>query len=201
MLLEHEGQGPVVAQSAYVAPTAVVCGNVRVMDDARVLFGAIVTADGGPVSIGRGSIVMENALVRGRAGHAAEIGEHVLIGPHAHVNGAIVEDFAFLATGASVFPGARIGRGAEVRINGVVHVNSSLPAGATVPISWVAVGVPALVYPPDRHDEIWAVQRDLDFIGTVYGVERSDDPAEEMRAISQRYVELFGRHRNDVELR
>ena len=55
----------------------------------------------------------------------------MLVGPHAHVNGARVGDGAFLATGSALFPGCVIGAGSEVRIHGVVHVNSVLAPGAT----------------------------------------------------------------------
>ena len=85
MLIEHEGSSPRLAESAYVAPNAVLCGDVAVGEDARILFGAVLTAEGGRVEIGARSIVMENALVRGRRGHPATLGAHVLVGPHAHV--------------------------------------------------------------------------------------------------------------------
>jgi gamma-carbonic anhydrase len=42
MLVEHEGKRPQLAESAYVAPTAVVCGDVTVGEDARILFGAVL---------------------------------------------------------------------------------------------------------------------------------------------------------------
>ncbi len=95
MLIEHRGKRPTVPDSAYVAPNAVVCGEVRLGEDARVLFGAVVTAEGGPVEIGESTIVMEQAVVRGRERHSTSIGDHVIVGPHAHVNGATVEDEAF----------------------------------------------------------------------------------------------------------
>jgi hypothetical protein len=44
----------------------------------------------------------------------------------------------------------------EVRINAVVHVNTRLPAGTTVPIGWIAVGDPAELFDPSRHDAYWA---------------------------------------------
>ena len=198
MLIEHEGARPQVAESAYVAPTAVLSGDVRVADDARILFGAVLTAEGGSVSVGARSIVMENALVRGRRDHSARIGAHVLVGPHAHLNGATVEDEVFLATGVSVFPGARIGEGSEVRINGVVHVNSKLDPGTTVPIGWIAAGDPAELFPPERHEELWAVQETLDFPGTVFGLPRDEAT---MERVARRYAESFGRHRGDRVLR
>lgn len=193
MLIEHRGLRPEVHPDAYVAPTAVVCGAVRIAAGARVLFGAIVNAEDGEVEVGANSVVMENALVRGRASHPAVIGGDVLIGPQAHVNGARVEDGSFLATGVALFPGAVVGAGSEVRVHGVVHVNSVLPPGSTVPIGWVAVGDPAQVLSPERHDRIWAIQEPLDFPGTVYGVPRGTAPS----ALMARQSEWFAAHRGD----
>jgi carbonic anhydrase/acetyltransferase-like protein (isoleucine patch superfamily) len=178
VLIEHRGAVPEIDSTAYIAPTAVICGAVRIGPGARVLFGAVLTAEDGQVSLGARSIVMENAVIRGRARHPTVIGDDVLVGPHAHVNGARVEDGCFLATGASLFPGCVAGAGSEVRINGVVQVNTVLAPGSTVPIGWVAVGSPAQIFPPGAHDRIWDIQKDLDFPGTVYGVSR-DTPANE----------------------
>ena len=198
MLIEHEGAQPQVAESAYVAPNAVLSGDVRVGEGARILFGAVLTAEGGHVEVGARTIVMENALVRGRAGHPTRLGAHVLVGPHAHLNGATVEDEVFLATGVSVFPGATIGRGSEVRIGAIVHVNSTLAPGTTVPIGWIAVGDPAELFPPESHDELWAVQERMDFPGTVFGLSREEAT---MERVARRYSESFGRHRDDRVLR
>lgn len=193
MLMRHRGLEPSIDPSAYVAPSATVVGDVRIAAGARILHGAVLTAEDGAVVIGADTVVMENALVRGRQGHPARIGSAVLIGPHAHVNGSTVEDEAFVATGAALFPGSVIGAGAEVRIHGVVQVNTVVAPGAVVPIGWVAVGNPATILSPDRHEEIWAIQRDLDFPGTVYGVDRDVSMRELMRGQS----EYYGAHRDD----
>ena len=194
MLLEHRGKSPQIDPSAYVAPNAVVCGDVRLGPDARVLFGAVLTAEDGSITVGARCVIMENALVRGREQHPATIGDDVLIGPHAHVNGARIESGCFIATGAALFPGARLGTGTEVRIHGVVQVNTVLASGSVVPIGWVAVGDPAQILPPDRHDDIWAIQRELDFPGTVYGQPRGDDL---MARVMPRQVAWLGAHRDD----
>ena len=52
MLIEHRGAAPDVHPSAYVAPNAVLCGAVRVGPDARILFGAVLTAEDGEVQVG-----------------------------------------------------------------------------------------------------------------------------------------------------
>jgi carbonic anhydrase/acetyltransferase-like protein (isoleucine patch superfamily) len=193
MLIEHRGERPTVDPSAYVAPTAVLCGDVRVGPDARVLFGAVVTAEDGRVEVGARCVVMENALVRGRESHPVELGEDVLVGPHAHVNGSVVGSGAFIATGAALFPGSRVGRNAEVRINAVVHVNTVLEDEALVPIGWVAVGNPARIIAPWDHDEIWRIQQALDFPRTVYGLPRDATARQRM----ERQADWFGAHRDD----
>jgi carbonic anhydrase/acetyltransferase-like protein (isoleucine patch superfamily) len=58
MLIEHRGHRPRVAPTAYVAPNAVVCGDVTLHENVRVLFGAVIAAEGGPVEVGASSIVM-----------------------------------------------------------------------------------------------------------------------------------------------
>jgi carbonic anhydrase/acetyltransferase-like protein (isoleucine patch superfamily) len=193
MLLEHRGRAPVVDPTAYVAPTAVLCGDVRVGPDARILFGAVLTAEDGSIEVGARCVVMENALLRGRRAHPLRLGDDVLVGPHAHLNGTVVGDGCFLATGSSLFPGSRLGRDVEVRINGVVHVNTVLADEAMVPIGWVAVGDPASILPPGSHDEIWAIQEGLDFPGTTYGLPR-DAPA---RDRMERQAAWFAAHRDD----
>ncbi len=111
---EHRGAVPRIDPTATVAPTAVVSGEVTVGPGTRILHHAVISAEDGPVTLGADVVVMEHALIRGRAGHPCTIGDAVMIGPHAHVNGSAVGDGAFLATGSSVFPGSRIGAGSEV---------------------------------------------------------------------------------------
>ena len=159
--------------SAWVAPTAVVTGDVSLGPGARVLHGAVLNGDRGPVVLGEDVVVMENAVVRGRPEHAMVVGDAVLVGPHAHLNGARIEDEVFLATGVSVFAGAVAGARSELRVGSVLHVNSRLPADSVVPIGWIAVGSPAQLFSPGRHEELWAVQKGLDFPGTMYGVPRA----------------------------
>ncbi len=65
--MEHAGKRPRVAPSAYVAPTAMICGDVTIGEGVRVLFGAVVVAEGGRVDIGAECIIMEHAVIRGVA--------------------------------------------------------------------------------------------------------------------------------------
>lgn len=197
MLLEHQGKRPHIHQSAYVAPTATVCGDVTIGENSRVLFGAVITAEGGPVEIGAHCIVMETAVIRSTSRHPTRIGDHVLVGPRAYLTGCTVEDSVFLATGATVFNGARIGTRAEVRINGVVHLKTVLAADALVPIGWIAVGDPAEILPPHEHERIWAIQEPLNFPRTVFGMERPAAGETLMPEMTRRYAKALAGHLGD----
>ena len=58
MLIEHQGREPQVHETAYIAPTAVVCGNVSIGAQCRIMFGAAIVAEGGKVTLGDHCIVM-----------------------------------------------------------------------------------------------------------------------------------------------
>ncbi|WP_084103769.1 gamma carbonic anhydrase family protein [Demequina sp. NBRC 110056] len=194
MLIESRGASPTIHPSAYVAPSAVVCGDVRVGEGSRILHGAVLTAEDGPVTIGARVVVMENAVIKGRRAHPAVVGDHVLIGPHAHLNGATVESESFIATGASLFPGCLVRERCEVRVNAVIQVNTALAPRSVVPIGWIAVGDPAQLLPAHEHAEIWRIQEGLDFPGTVYDATRTSS----MEEIMARQSAFYGEHANDV---
>jgi carbonic anhydrase/acetyltransferase-like protein (isoleucine patch superfamily) len=197
MLLEHMGHMPRVHPTAYVAPNAVLCGDVTVGPDCRVMFGAQLIAEAGTIEIGEQTIVLENAVLRSTREHPLSVGKHCLIGPQTHLIGCSVGDGVFVATGASIFHAARIGNGAEVRINAVVHLKTEVAAGATLPIGWVAVGSPARFLPPDQHEAIWALQAELNFPLTAYGLDRAEA---DMQKITKLMANRLATHRDDREL-
>jgi len=195
MRFEHLGASPRIHPTAVIAPTAVISGDVQIGPECQVLHGAVITAEGGAITLGENVIVMENALIRATAANPVHIGDHVLVGPMASISGATIGDEVFLATGTRVFNGARIGARSEVRINAVVHLRTTLPEECVVPIGWVAVGEPLQVLSPDRHEEIWAAQRELDFPGYVFGLDR--ETPDLMVQLTERYGRGLARHSDD----
>jgi carbonic anhydrase/acetyltransferase-like protein (isoleucine patch superfamily) len=195
MRFEHLGAVPRIHPEAVVAPTAVISGDVRIGADCHVLHGAVITAEGGPITLGEHVIVMENALIRATSTNPVRIGDHTLVGPMASVSGATIGEEVFLATGSRLFNGARIGSRSEVRVNAVVHLRTELPEETVVPIGWVAVGDPLRILSPDRHEEIWEAQHELDFPGYVFGIDRSTPDL--MVQLTERYARSLARHEHD----
>lgn len=191
-LFEHQGKRPRIAPTAYVAPTATLVGDVRVGAGSSVLFGAVLAAEGGPVRIGRQCVVMENAVLRGLARHPLQIGDHVLVGPHAHLTGCRVESEVFIATGACIFNGAVLERGSVVKVQGIVHIRSRLESNRIVPIGWIALGDPAEILPLHEEVRISEMLRERDFRGTVFGLSKDCT----MQQMNERYTASLQRYRD-----
>lgn len=197
MMLEHRSKIPRIHESAYIAPNAVICGDVSIGENSQVLFGTVIVAEGGAVEIGAHCVIMENAVIRGAPRFPTRLGNHILLGPRTYLTGCTVEDDVFLATGSTIFNGAYIGTRTEVRINGVVHLKSTLPPDSTVPIGWVAVGDPAQILPPNEHERIWDIQGPLNFPRTVFGLERARSGRTIMPEMTTRYTRALGEHKED----
>ena len=184
-----------MAPDAWIAPTAVLSGQVRVGSGSCVLHGAVLTDDGGPVEVGANCVIMEHAVVRGTPRHPVRIGDHVLAGPHCYLTGCTIGDEVFIATGAMIFNGARMGRASSVALGGGVHIGCVVPPRTAIPIGWVAVGDPARMYPPGEVEQIRAGLTEAGgFLPFVFGTDRAADRGEQMRAALGRYTRALALH-------
>ncbi|HZY97621.1 MAG TPA: gamma carbonic anhydrase family protein [Candidatus Cybelea sp.] len=176
MIVSSGTKRPKIHSSAYVAPSAVVSGDVTIGAGSAVLHGAVVTAEGAPLVIGEQCVIMENAVLKASGGSAVtfplKIGSRCIVGPQAYVVGATIGDGCFVAGGAKIFNGATLERGSGVALNGIVQVKSRLRAGESVPMQHIAFGDPATIYPPDQAPEIHAK---LNFYADVFNLEPGDD--------------------------
>jgi len=200
MEIRRSSHSPSVDPEAYVAPTAVLNGQVRVGPGSCVLDGAVVSADGGPVDIGANCVIMEHAVLRGTPRHPLTIANHVLAGPHCYLSGCTVGDEVFIATGAMVFNGARMGRASSVALGGAVHIGCVVAPQTRIPIGWVAVGDPARLYPPDQATDIRAgLEEAGGFLRFVFGTDAADDRSQQMRTAMGRYASFLSRSRQGDE--
>jgi carbonic anhydrase/acetyltransferase-like protein (isoleucine patch superfamily) len=141
---------------------------------------------------------MEHTVIRGAGKHPCTLGNHVLVGPHAHIAGATVHGRAFIATAASAFNGAVLEEGVVVAINAVVHIGTRCLAGIGVPIGHIAFGDPATIYAPHEAPVVHAQLAALEFTRAVFGLEaqRLAD-AETIEKLCERYARALGTHRDD----
>jgi carbonic anhydrase/acetyltransferase-like protein (isoleucine patch superfamily) len=202
MLVEHRGQRPTVHESAWVAPNAVVSGNVTIGERSRILYGAVLTAEGtAAMSIGRDCVVMEHAVLRAAGQFDLSIDEQVLVGPHAYLTGCSIGPQCFLATGSMVFNGAALGRACVVALEGKIHIDTEVADEARIPIGFAAFGKPARLYAPHETPELHEELNKLNFMRYVFGVEPNGKPrAEVMAEAMSKYVRGLEAHRGDKVL-
>jgi carbonic anhydrase/acetyltransferase-like protein (isoleucine patch superfamily) len=155
MLIKHRGKSPTIDPSAYIAPTATIVGDVTIRKGARILYGAIINAEGSRIEIGEGSIVLENAVLRatdaGNREHPVILGRDVFISPHVTVLGADIRDHVFLSTGVTVLHGAVVHESVVAGVGSFIHGETVIPKGFFVPPNTIAVGNPFELFgPPDK---------------------------------------------------
>jgi len=176
MMISSGTKKPKVHESAYVAPTAVISGDVTVEEGCAILYGAVITAEGAPVVIGANSVVMENAVLKSSGGSVIQfplnVGESCIIGPGAYVVGATIEPGCFVASGTKVFNGATIEEHTSVALGGIVHVKTRVKSGQHVPMQHIAFGDPATIYPPDKAPEI---RKQMHFFEDVFNLDDAPD--------------------------
>ena len=100
MIYASGGKRPRVDESAYVAPGAVVCGDVTVEAGCAILHGAVVAGEGASVVLGESCVVMEHAVVRA-TGKAVQIGECSVVSPHAYVVDVSLAADSYVPAGAT----------------------------------------------------------------------------------------------------
>ncbi|UCB52365.1 MAG: acyltransferase [Candidatus Zixiibacteriota bacterium] len=205
MLVKHRGFEPVVDSSVFVAPTAVLVGNVRVGARSRIIYGAVLDSEGSRVEIGECTIVCENAVLRATASGDADypviIGDHVFISPHATLLGCTVESCSYLATGATVLHGATIRSGAAIAVGAFVHAKTVVPSGFFVPPNAVAIGDPVKLYGPDEKEALADAIKSIGFAKIAFGAEAKwEDRLSRYKQATEVRSKEFGSHFDDIVL-
>ncbi len=134
---ELGGKRPRVHPDAFVAPGAVLIGDVEVGPRASLWFGVVVRGDVAPITVGAGSNLQDNVVVHCARGLPTVIGEGVTIGHGACVEGCVIEDGAVVGTGAVMLQRSRLGARA------MLAAGSVLAEGYEVPAGHLAAGAPA----------------------------------------------------------
>jgi carbonic anhydrase/acetyltransferase-like protein (isoleucine patch superfamily) len=130
---------PVVSDHAWVAPGAVVAGDVTMADGASLWFSAVLRADTERLVIGEGSNVQDGCVLHCDPGFPMLVGAGVTIGHNATVHGAVLDDHVLVGMGAVILNGAHIGSDTIIGAGAVVPEGMQVPAGSLV------LGVPGKV--------------------------------------------------------
>src|SRR6266436_7034125 len=142
MEFELGGKRPQIHPDAYIAPTAVLIGDVVVERGASVWFGAVLRGDEAAIKVGAGANVQDNAVVHCARGLPTLIERDASVGHSAQLEGCVVEQGAVVGMGATMLQRSRLGAGSMLAAGAVLAEGKSIPAGH------MAAGVPATVRKP-----------------------------------------------------
>jgi carbonic anhydrase/acetyltransferase-like protein (isoleucine patch superfamily) len=138
--------------SAYVAPGAVVVGEVTLGARSSVWFNSVVRGDSDRIEIGEDTNVQDLSTVHVDEGQPALVGNRVTIGHRAIVHGCVIEDDVLVGMGAVILSGARIGAGSLVGASALVREGQAIPPGSLV------LGAPARVVDEVRESHRAAIR-------------------------------------------
>ena len=133
------GKEPKIHESVYIAPTAVIIGDVTIGEGTNVWFGAVLRGDWGTIIVGKNTSIQENVTIHNEVDSTVEIGDNCIIGHHAMIHGpCTIGNGCLVGIGANVLHRSRMGEGSMVGA-GAVLVNQEIPSRT------LAVGVPAKI--------------------------------------------------------
>ena len=139
MVIQYRGKRPKIDPSAFVAPTAVLIGDVEVGPQSSIWFGAVLRGDNGPIRVGARTSIQDNAVVHVSENGATLIGDDVTVGHCAVMEDCDIKRFALIGSNATLLNGCTIGEGALIAAGSVVGERADIPARV------LAAGAPAKV--------------------------------------------------------
>jgi carbonic anhydrase/acetyltransferase-like protein (isoleucine patch superfamily) len=152
-LYAYKGKSPRVHPTAFVAPTAVLIGDVTLHEGSSVWFGTVLRGDMDRIEIGARSNVQDNSTIHTEEDGPTLVGEDVTIGHNALVHSSVIERNVLIGQASVLVGGCVVGTGTIVGAGAVV------PQGMRVPPGSLVVGVPAKVVREARpEDARWTVR-------------------------------------------
>ena len=136
------GRRPRVHPDAYVAPTAVLIGDVEVEKGASIWFGAVLRADEAAIKVGEGANVQDNAVIHCAENLPTVLEKDASVGHSAQLEGCVVEQGALVGMGATMLQRSRLGKGSMLAAGAVLREGEHVPPGH------LAAGIPATVRKP-----------------------------------------------------
>ena len=131
-LYQLDDTKPAVHESAWVADTAQVMGNVSLAEDSSVWFGVVIRGDTETITVGKGSNIQDNSVLHADHGMPLVIGDNVTVGHQVMLHGCTVGDGSLIGIQAVVLNGAKIGKNCLVGAGSLVTEGKEFPDGTMI---------------------------------------------------------------------
>ena len=141
------GVWPTIAEDVFIAPGAMIIGNVTIHEGASIWYNAVVRGDSAPIVVGRRTNIQDNCTLHVDADAPLTIGDDCTVGHGAVVHGATVGDRVLIGMKAVVLSHSQVGSDTIIGASALVGERKTLPEGA------LALGIPARVARPLTPEE------------------------------------------------
>lgn len=155
MIIPFKDHTPQIEAGVFVAPTAVIIGNVTIKAKANIWFGAVLRGDLNQIIIGERSSIQDNTVLHCNLRKATIVGDGVLVGHGAVLEGCEIGDNCLIGMNATILTNSVIGEGCVIAAGTVIREGQIIP-----PRSLVA-GVPAQVKRPLTEEEYWRLHEGI----------------------------------------
>lgn len=139
MIIDFKDKKPSISESAFIASSAEIIGDVEVGESSSVWFNAVVRGDMGSIRIGSRTSIQDNVVIHTDPSQRADIGDNVTVGHGAVIHGCTIDNNVIVGMNATVLNGAYIGK------NSIVGANALVPEGKQFPENSIIIGVPSRV--------------------------------------------------------
>ena len=139
VIVEWQGKRPQVATDVFLAPTAVLIGDVTIGPGASVWYGAVLRGDFGSIVVGQGANIQDNVVVHTAEEQPTIVGDNATVGHGAVIEACTIEASAVIGINAVVLNGACVGE------RSLVAAGSVVPERMQVPPRQLVAGAPAVV--------------------------------------------------------
>ena len=131
-IYELDGAAPRISESAWVADSAQVIGDVELADDVSVWFGSVIRGDSESIRIGRRTNIQDLSVLHADTGMPLTLGDDVTVGHQAMLHGCTIGDASLIGIGAVILNGAKIGKGCLVGAGALVTEGKQFPDGSMI---------------------------------------------------------------------
>lgn len=138
MIIDLGEKKPRIGNNVFIAPTAVIVGDVEIRDGASIWYGAVLRGDMAAIFVGENTNVQDNCTVHTDYGKPTHIGNHVTVGHNVVVHGCTIEDHCLIGMGSILLNECRVKEGS------IVAAGSLLKERQTVGPFHLVAGSPAV---------------------------------------------------------
>ncbi len=153
MIMDFKGKSPKISETAFIADSADVIGDVEVGEFSSVWFNAVLRGDRNKIKIGSRTSIQDNVVIHVDHVNEVQVGDNVSVGHGAVLHGCRIGSNVVIGMNSSVLNGAEIGK------NSIVGANALIPEGKKFPENSLIIGVPGKVKREIEEAEIEAIAK------------------------------------------